>query len=178
MKPGASLTPKVFSPRLSKNRMLKPFAAPPVLELIDKPKQRQVKISQGDKTLEEPTENTPKASGRSVQTRVLNLRSSKSTKPTMPPFEGKKIIAPVDHYFMDSYVLTSSALYGSSSDEDEEPQVLRREESVEIKGTVAVSSTGGKESVSDVEISRKPSSSIKLLQKQMGPRNSEIEESV
>lgn len=82
------------------------------------------------------------------------------------PTEDKSITAPVDRHFMDSFVLTSSALYGVSSDEETGEVVLRREESVEIKGVPAVPGTGGKESVSEVVLPRKVNSSIRLLQKQ------------
>mmetsp|Transcript_3324 Transcript_3324/g.6891 ORF Transcript_3324/g.6891 Transcript_3324/m.6891 type:complete len:573 (-) Transcript_3324:20-1738(-) len=170
-KPEAPQTPKLFSSRQSKNRVLKPFGLSPLSSEREN-KSRSRNLSQSERSLKELVENTSKGStaSRILQTRLVKHRTQ---RPVKLPAEETSFMAPIDRYFMDSFILTSSALYGVSSDDDEaEAVILRREESVEIKETVAVPSTGGRESMTEVAIPRKVSSSIKLLQKQTLRRDS------
>jgi hypothetical protein len=113
---------------------------------------------------------------RTTQTRQAGLRPHKRTDPAEAgelsalsspnsqrlnkPLEALSFNGPVDHYFMDSFVLTSDALYGISSDEDHEVVVLKREESVLIKGAVTVPSTGGKDSDTEEILPKKASALV------------------
>jgi hypothetical protein len=114
-----------------------------------------------------------KAASRTTQTRQVTHRPHKQPDPAESgglsalsalnaqrlnkPLEALSFNGPVDHYFMDNFVLTSDALYGISSDEDQEVVVLKRDESVLIKGAVTVSSTGGEDSDTEDILPKKAS---------------------
>jgi hypothetical protein len=163
-RPETPSTVKLLSAQQSKAKVLRTLGINPLSNLDNDTSPRFRIMSNSQKLIKktEPSLNSYTVS-KVLQTRAVQKRPD---PPQLQDEDHGGFLAPVDRYFMDSFVLTSSALYGNQSDEDDEAAELKRNESVDIKQPAAVPSTGGRDSVSDVVLPRKTGSLVKQFQKQ------------
>jgi hypothetical protein len=169
-RPETPSTPKLLSAQQSKAKVLRALGINPLSSRDNETSQRLRNMSNSQKLIKK-TEASPNSLNVS---RVLQTRAVKNRPdpPQLPEEDHGSLLAPVDRYFMDSFVLTSSALYGNQSDEDDEGVQLKRNESVDIKQPPAVPSTGGRDSVSEVVLPKKTGLLVKQFQKQGSMRDS------
>jgi hypothetical protein len=194
VKPETPTTPKMLSSRLAKNRVLKPIGLSPLSDRGVETTEVIRSISRSERTaielleisalnssvsrhtqLNEKPELLQSAEPTSLQgpgDQIADQADLKSTAFTPLPKASLSLAnssLPADHLFLGGFVLTSNALYGVSSDEEQEVTV-RREDSVVIKETKPVHSTGSRDS--NAVVPNKANSSILLLQKQVLRRGS------